>query len=89
MSTKEEGYVRRINCICYKELSQSLRIRVYISFKFVAECSRLKSRFNHISLGWSLKKRKCGLYITILSHCFYFLCFEGNVTLGSCKKWSH
>ena len=41
MSTKEEeGYVRRINRICYKELSQSLRVRVYISFKFVAECSR-------------------------------------------------
>ena len=51
MSTKENGYVRRINCICYKELSQILRVRVYISFKFVAECSRLKSRFNHISLG--------------------------------------
>ena len=55
------GYVRRINCICYKELSQSLRVRVYISFKFAAECSRLKSRFNHISLGWSLNKEKCGL----------------------------
>ena len=38
MSTKD-GYVRRINCKCYKELSQSLRVRVYISFKFVAECS--------------------------------------------------
>ena len=36
--------------------------------KFVAECSSLKSSFNHVSLGWSLKKRKCGLYITILSH---------------------
>ena len=81
MSAKEEGYVRRINCKCYKELSQSLRVRVYISFKFVAECSRLKSRFNHISLGWSLKKRKCGLYITILSHCFSFLYFEGHSTL--------
>ena len=40
MSTKEDGYVGRINCICYKELSQSLTVRVYISFKFVAECSR-------------------------------------------------
>ena len=57
MSTKD-GYVRRINCKCYKELSQSLRVRVYISFKFVAECRRLKSRFNHISLGWSLNKEK-------------------------------
>ena len=34
--------------------------------KFVAECSSLKSSFNHISLGWSLKKRKCGVYITVL-----------------------
>ena len=38
MSAKEEGYVRRINCKCYKELSQSLRVRVYISFEF---CSRM------------------------------------------------
>ena len=70
MSTKD-GYVRRINCKCYKELSQSLRVRVYISFKFVAECSRLKSRFNHISLGWSLNKEKYGLFITI----FFFIVF--------------
>ena len=28
MLTKEAGYVRKINCICYKELSQSLRVRV-------------------------------------------------------------
>ena len=81
MSTKKDGYVRRINCICYKELSQSLRVRVKISFKFVAECSRFKSRFNHISLRWSLKKRKCSLYITILFHCFCFLCFEGHSTI--------
>ena len=66
MSTKQDGYVRRINCICYKELIQSLRVKVYISFKFVAECSPLKSRFHHISLGWSLKKRKCGFYFTLL-----------------------
>ena len=26
MSTKKEEYVRRISCICYKELSQSLRV---------------------------------------------------------------
>ena len=45
MSTKKNGYVRRINCKCYKELIQSLRVRVKISFKFVAEYSRLKSRF--------------------------------------------
>ena len=51
MSTKEDGYVRRISYTCYKELSQSLRVRVKISFIFVAECSRLKSRFNHIFLG--------------------------------------
>ena len=81
MSTKEAGYVRRINCTCYKELSQSLGVKVYISFKFVAECSCLKSRFNHISLGWSLMKRKCALYITILFHCFCFLYFEGHSTL--------
>ena len=31
MSTKEDGYAGRINCICYKELSQSLRVRVKIS----------------------------------------------------------
>ena len=41
MSTKEDGYVRRINCICYIELSQSLKVRVKISLKFVAECSRV------------------------------------------------
>ena len=81
MSTKKERYVRWINCICYKELNQSLRVRVKVSFIFVAECSRFKSRFNHIFLGWSLKKRKCGLYITILFHCFSFLCFEGHSTL--------
>ena len=81
MSTKQDVYVRRINCICYNELSKSLRVEVYISFTFVAECSRLKSRFHHISLGWSLKKRKCGLYITILSHCFCFLYFEEHSTL--------
>ena len=87
MSTKEERYVRSINCICYKELS--LRVRVYISFKFVAECSRLKSRFNHISLGWSLNKENCGLVIAILFHCFSFLYFEGHSTLWGGKKWSH
>ena len=89
MSTKKEGYVRRINCICYKELSQSFRVRVYISFKFVAECSGLISKFNHISFGWSLKKRKYGLYITILFHCFSFLYFEAHFTVWGCKKWSH
>ena len=67
MSTKQDVYVRRINCICYNELSKSLRVEVYISFTFVAECSRLKSRFHHISLGWSLKKRNV-VYILI-----YFL----------------
>ena len=87
MSTKEERYDRRINCIFYKELTQSLRVRVKISLKFVAECSRLKSRFNHISLRWSLKKRKCGLYITTLFHCFSFPYFEGHSTLEGCKKW--
>ena len=71
MSTKENGYVRRVNCICYKEKSESLRVRVSISFKFLAECSRLKSRFNNIFLGRSLEKRKCGLYITILSLFFF------------------
>ena len=86
MSTKD-GYVRRINCKCYKELSQSLRVRVYISFKFVAECSRLKSRFNHISLGWSLNKGNCGLFITILFHCFFVLYFEVHSTLWGYKKW--
>ena len=86
MSAKEEGYVRRINCKCYKELSQSLRVSVYISFKFVAECSRLESRFNHISLGWSLNKENCGLFITILFHCFSFLYFEVHSTLWGYKK---
>ena len=81
MLTKKEGYVRGINCICYKELSQSLRVRVKISFKFVAECSRLISGFNHTSLRWSLKKRKFALYFTILFHCFSFLYFEGHSTL--------
>ena len=88
MSTKEERYDRRINCIFYKELTQSLRERVKISLKFVAECSRLKSRLNHISLRWSLKKRICGLYITILFHCFSFLYFEGHSTVYGCRKWS-
>ena len=41
MSIKEDWYVRKINFICYKELSESLRVRVEISFKFVAECSCL------------------------------------------------
>ena len=86
---KEDGYVGRINCICYKELSQSLRVRVYISFNFVSEFSRLKSRFNHISLGWSLNKENCGLFITILFHCFSFLYFEGHSILLGYKKWSH
>ena len=89
MSTKEDGYVGWINCICYKELSQSLRVRVYISFKFTAECSRLKSRFNHISLGWSLNKENCGLFITIIFHCFSFLYFEGHSTLWGGKKLLH
>ena len=89
MSTKENGYVRRINCICYKELSQSLRVRVYISFKFVSEFSRLKSRFNHIFLGWSLNEENCGLFITILFHCFSFLDFEGHSILSGYKKWLH
>ena len=75
LMSRKDGYVRKINCKCYKELSQSLRVRVYISFKFVAECSRLKSRFHHISLGWSLNKENCGLYITILFHCFSFSIF--------------
>ena len=86
MSTKD-GYVRRINVKCYKELSQSLRVRVYISFKFVAECSRLKSRFNHISLGWPLNKENCGLFITILFHWFSFLYFEVHYTACGCKIW--
>ena len=81
MSTKEERYDRRINCIFYKELTQSLRVRVKISLKFVAECSRLKSRLNHISFRWSLQKRKCALYITILIHCFSFPYFEGHFTV--------
>ena len=88
MSTKKEGYVRKINCICYKELSQSLRLRVYISFKFVAECSRLKSRFNRISLGWSLNKENWGLFITILFHCFSLLYFEAHSALWGYRKWS-
>ena len=89
MSTKEDWYVRRISCKCYKELNQSLKVRVKISFKFVAECSRVKSRINDISLRWSSKKRKCGLHITILFHCFSFLYFEEHSTLWGCKKWSH
>ena len=31
MSTKKEGYVRRRNCICYKELSQSLRVNYFMA----------------------------------------------------------
>ena len=60
-----------------------------LALKFVSECSRLKSKFNHISLRWSLKKRKCVLYITILSHCFSFLVSWGRSALWGCKKWWH
>ena len=31
MSTKKNGYVRRINCTCYKELSQSLKIKYFMA----------------------------------------------------------
>ena len=31
MATKKNGYVRRINCICYKELSQSLKIKYFMA----------------------------------------------------------
>ena len=31
MSTKKNGYVRRINRICYKELSQSLKIKYFMA----------------------------------------------------------
>ena len=30
MST-EDGYVRRINCTCYKELSQSLKVKYFMA----------------------------------------------------------
>ena len=72
---KETWIERKANCICYKELSQSLRVRVKISFIFVAECSRLKSRFNHISLGWSLKEEKMRFiyYYTFSVFFFYIL----------------
>ena len=75
MSTKKDGYVRRITCKCFKELNQSLRVRVKLSFKFVAECSRLKSRFKHISLGWSLTKRKCGFIYYYTFSLFIFSIF--------------
>ena len=72
-----------VRCILFP----NLRVRVYISFKFAAACSRLKSRFNHISLGWSLNKENCGLFITILFHCFSFLYFEVHSTLWGYNKW--
>ena len=31
MSTKKNGYVRSINCTCYKELSQSLKIKYFMA----------------------------------------------------------
>ena len=31
MSTKKDGYVRRINCIYCKELSQSLKVKYFIA----------------------------------------------------------
>ena len=31
MSTKKDGYVRRINCTCYRELSQSLKIKYFMA----------------------------------------------------------
>ena len=30
MSTKEVRYVRSLNCICYKELSQSVKVKYFI-----------------------------------------------------------
>ena len=49
MSTLEEGYVTSINCICYKELSQSLEVnyimtveqnvaRSFELFPFLSRC---------------------------------------------------
>ena len=89
MSTKEDGYVGRINCKCYKELSQSLRVRVYISFKFVAECSRLKSKFKHISVGWSLKKRKCGLIYYYTFSLFFLFYILKNFPLTGAARNGH
>ena len=31
MSTKKDGYVRRINFTCYKELSQSLKVIYFMA----------------------------------------------------------
>ena len=59
-----------------------------MSFKFVSECSRLKNRFNHIFLRWSSKKRKCSLYITILSHCFSFYVLK-NTPLSEAARNGH
>ena len=34
MSRKEEGYVRRINCICYLEFGQSSRVKYFMAVHF-------------------------------------------------------
>ena len=31
MSTKKDGYVRRINCTCYTELTQSLIVKYFMA----------------------------------------------------------
>ena len=31
MPRKKEGYVRRINCTCYKELTQSVKVKYYLA----------------------------------------------------------
>ena len=31
MSSKEEWYVRSINCTCYEELSQSLKVKYFMA----------------------------------------------------------
>ena len=31
MSTKKAGYVRRINCTCYKELTKSFNVKYFMA----------------------------------------------------------
>ena len=40
MSTKKEGYVRSINCTCYIQLSESLKVHYFMAVKqnFVRSC---------------------------------------------------
>ena len=46
-----------------------------LALKFVSECSLFKSKFNHISLRWSLKKRKCVFIYYYTFSLFFFSSF--------------